>query len=387
MTFARPVIASYCATFLPREMLHVYRQVCGVHSFDHWVITRRRSNTAAFPFPRMIELEKSPWRGFSRFWRRVLRRRVPLSRFEIAQMLRFCQDHRISLLHVYLGSEALRILPFLEQFQGARLISFHGADLSDQFDAETYAPLWDCAELFLSRSQSLRERLLAKGCPPERVRLNYTGVPVPVAFSVRHPPAWRAGEPVRLLQACRLIQKKGLDVTLHTVRLLKDGAIPVLLTLAGEGPEEPSLRILAQRLGIGDCVLFAGFLNREHLEAAYGQCHVFLHPSRTTPEGDLEGIPNSLLEAMAFGLPVVSTRHSGIPEAVTHGQDGLLVENADAHALATAIRQLLENPGTYERISHNAHETVMRRFSLTANVAALEALYREALTLRSPKST
>jgi len=382
ITPALPAIASYCATFLPREMLHVYRQVCGIRSFDHWVLTRRRANVAAFPFPQVVELRKSPWRIFKRLWHRAVSDFVPLSRFETAQLLRFCQHRHVSLVHIYLGSEALRIRSVLERFHGARVISFHGADLSDQFSAEIYAPLWTCAELFLCRSQSLREQLIAKGCPADRIRLNYTGVPVPSEFEGRRLPDWRTKEPVRLLQACRFIQKKGLDATLHAIKLLKDKAVPVSLTLAGEGPEESSLRSLARELGITDQVVFTGFLAREQLEDAYRRHHLFVHPSRTTPEGDREGIPNSVLEAMAYGLPVVSTRHSGIPEAISDGQDGLLVERPDPPSLEAAIGQLIEDPPLYERLSRNAHQTVLKRFSLAANAVALEALYREALALR-----
>ena len=379
---ARPTIASYCATFLPREMLHVYRQVCGVSSFDHWIMTRRRANAAAFPFPQILELRKSPWRAFHRLWHRVFGDFVPVGRFETTQMLRFCQQRNASLVHVYLGTEALRILSFLERFDGARVISFHGADLSDEFSAENYSPLWNRAELFLCRSQSLRERLLAKGCPAGRVRLNYTGVPVPAEFASRRLPDLRNDEPLRLLQACRFISKKGLDVTLHAMRLLKDKSVPATLTLAGEGPEESSLRALTRELGIADHVSFTGFLEREQLEEAYRRHHLFVHPSRTTPEGDREGIPNSLLEAMAYGLPVISTRHSGIPEAITDGQDGLLLESPDPSSLMTAVLQLTENRALYERLSRHAHDTVQSRFSLTANTAALEALYREAFNVR-----
>jgi len=379
MASARPAIASYCATFLAREMLHVYRQVRGVRSFDHWVITRTRANTEAFPFSQLIELRKSPWRGLARLWQRSRGRRVPVGRFEIDQMLAFCRQRSIALVHVYLGSEALRILSFLNQFQGARVVSFHGADLSGEFSAKTYKPLWNCAELFLCRSESLREQLLAKRCPAERIRLNYTGVPLPASFEGRRLPDWRGGEPVRVLQACRFLEKKGLDVTLHALRWLKDEAVPAFLTLAGEGPEELSLRALARDLGIEDRISFAGFLGQEQLEEKYRRHHVFVHPSRTTAEGDREGIPNAVLEAMAHGLPVVSTRHSGIPEAVTNGHDGVLVERADPALLAGALRELIDDSAAYERLSRNAHDTVLKRFSLAANAAALETIYIEAL--------
>src|SRR5215204_5846766 len=145
---AKPVIVSYCATFLPREMLHVYRQVCGVASFEHLVVTRTRANTDLFPFPNVTELDKSPWRAFNRLWHRALGRLVPVSASEIAQMLRVCREKCVELAHVYPGTEALRIIRFLGQFKGARIVSFHGADLSDEYDAPAYAPLWLQAELF-----------------------------------------------------------------------------------------------------------------------------------------------------------------------------------------------------------------------------------------------
>jgi colanic acid/amylovoran biosynthesis glycosyltransferase len=380
---AKPVIVSYCATFLPREMSHVYRQVCGIASFDHRVVTRTRANADLFPFPRVTELSKSPWRIFNRVWHRVLGRPVPASGSEIAQMLGLCRQERVGLVHVYLGTEALRIIRFLDQFRGARIVSFHGADLSDEYDAQAYAPLWSRAELFLCRSESLRERLLAKGCPAKRIRLNYTGVPVSDAFPHRRTPDWRRGETVRLLQACRLIEKKGLDVTLKAVKLLQAQSIPISLTLAGEGPLEQSLRTLAMDLGISDFVTFRGFVHPKDLLEVYHQHHVFVHPSRATPEGDREGIPNSLLEAMAVGLPVVSTRHSGIPEAVAHDENGLLVETADGETIAMAIRKLIDDPTAYDRIARQAHSTAARRFSLVANREALEAIYHEALKTRA----
>jgi colanic acid/amylovoran biosynthesis glycosyltransferase len=355
-----------------------------VRSFDHWVITRRRVNADIFPFTQLIELRKSPWRLLNRAWHRTAGRRVPLDRFETDQMLEFCRKRSISLVHVYLGTEALRILSFLRQFQGARVVSFHGMDLSDDLAADAYAPLWNSAERFLCRSQSLREQLLARGCPANRIRLNYTGVPVPEFIAAPHLPDWRNGQPVRVLQACRFIEKKGLDVTLHAIRLLKNAGFPVCLTLAGEGPVESSLRALARELGIDDRVSFAGFLTEEQLTKEYGRHDAFVHPSRTTAKGDREGIPNALLEAMAHGLPVISTRHSGIPEAVTDRHDGLLIDEADAALMAKAMRDLIENPELHERLSSNARETVSNRFSLTANAAALEATYNEALTARTP---
>jgi colanic acid/amylovoran biosynthesis glycosyltransferase len=188
---------------------------------------------------------------------------------------------------------------------------------------------------------------------------------------------------LRLLQVCRLIAKKGLDVTLPAVGRLRDAGLPVRLTIAGSGAGEESLRQLTKRLGLEELVHFAGFVMGAALEDLFRESDVFVHPSRETERGDREGIPNSLLEAMSHGLPVVATRHSGIPEAVTDGRDGVLIDHAEPDALAAAIQRVVESRETYTRLSASARHTVETRFSIARCVAALEAAYHEAMALRA----
>ena len=151
------------------------------------------------------------------------------------------------------------------------------------------------------------------------------------------------------------------------------------LTIAGEGPLREALWTQAAELGIAGRVFFTGFLEQEKLRALYAQAHLFLHPSELGPDGNQEGVPNALLEAMASGLPVLATRHGGIPEAVEHGVSGLLVEEKDVRALTGALLELSTAPERYAAMSAAAARRVAAEFDLAAQSRRLEELYAEAL--------
>lgn len=372
----KETILSYCATFLKPEMLHVYRQVVGIQSFRNVVATRRLENRANFPHDPVIELKKSPLRFFQRVWHRSQGGRVPVPHREISQLARIVRTEAVRLVHIYFGTEAARLSSWLPVAGLPVVVSFHGADVSSSISDAELQPVFENASLILHRSNSLREALLLRGAPVSKLRSNPTGVPVPSETTALQ---IRSDKPLRLLQACRFIDKKGLDVSLKAVRELAEMGFYVRLTLAGDGPLRGDLERLADGLGISTRIRWTGFLTPEKLADEYRQHDFFLHPSRETASGDREGIPNSLLEAMAHGHVVLGTRHSGIPEAVEHGVNGLLVEDADGTLVAEAIARIARNPAEAQAMAHAARQTVIDRFSSKACIEQLEACYREAI--------
>src|SRR5262249_730528 len=109
--------------------------------------------------------------------------------------------------------------------------------------------------------------------------------------------------------------------------------------------------------------------------------HLFLHPSEISPNQDQEGVPNSALEAMATGLPVVATRHGGIPEAVDHGRTGFLVAEEDHVALANAMQLIASSPVLMQEMGSRAHTTITERFEQETQIDHLESFYEEAITM------
>lgn len=363
-------------------MLHVYRQVCGIKGFDHTVVTRNRLNPEVFPFENLEILRKWRYRFFHRLYHQMIGNRVPINNYEVKQMLALSRQHNADVVHAYFGTEAARILPYLRQETCAKVVSFHGADLSAEFTQQEHEELLEVADLFLCRSEALRDALIERGTPPERICLNRTGVPMADHIYRHEAPEVDEDRPLRILQACRFIEKKGLDTTLQAVaQLAKEDKLHVDLTLAGDGPQMHDLEELVEELDLNDVVRFTGFLSQEDLIEEFQTHDVFVHPSRETDTGDREGIPNVILEAMANGLPVISTEHSGIPEAIENGKEGILIPYSESHRLAKAIKDLIEDEDLYMEIGTQARQRVADDFSIEACIEQLESHYREAMEI------
>lgn len=253
---------------------------------------------------------------------------------------------------------------------------FHGFDMS-RYVAESgpdvYAPLFRSGDRFLPISRLWAGRLAELGCPAERIAVLRMGVDcAAIPFA---PPERRAGDPLRLLSVGRLVEKKGTAYSLRALAQIA-GAKPALrwsLEVAGDGPLQRSLHGLARELGIADRVTFLGAVGGQEVRHRLRQADAFLLPSVTAADGDMEGIPVALMEAMAAGVPVVSTFHSGIPELVEDGVSGLLAPERDVTALARQISLLLENPDAAHRLALAARATVEADFNQSRINAALVA--------------
>ncbi len=192
------------------------------------------------------------------------------------------------------------------------------------------------------------------------------------------------GPPWRLFSLGRLVEKKGFPVLLQALRLLQQEGQRVHLTLAGDGPEEARLKRLAHRLGINGQVTFSGFVPHTKIPPLLARTHLFVLSCRVSASGDRDGIPNAILEAMAHGVPVVSTAVGGIPEVVRPGETGWLAPPADPAALAACLREALGNPEEAARRGQAGRDLVAREFNSRQNYARVLALFRQAANRSSP---
>ena len=366
-------------------MLHIYRQITGLTTVRTFVMTKSRENANVYPFDDVEVLPRPRINFLSRFQKKYIRRMEPVFyRGEYDQLNGVMTRRDADLLHVYFGHTGVHLLPFIRNWPKPTLVSFHGMDIMPRDHEPGYnerlRDLLRTLPLVLARSESLASRLEDLGCDREKIRINRTALPMEgFAFQHRPPPtdgAWC------LLQACRFIPKKGLEVTLEAFSGFHQKNPKATLVLAGEGPLLSALKKQTAALGLEDAVSFPGFYQQEKLVEAYRKAHIFIHPSRTTAAGDQEGVPNSMLEAMATGLPIAATRHGGIPEAVTSGEDGLLVAEDDAPALREALFSITDDAARYEKFSRQAAASVREKFEQSRSIAKLEGFYREVLEIQ-----
>lgn len=378
------VVASYCTTFLKPEMLHIYRQVTSLRSYQTFVMTKALQNPELFPCSDVELIPEPHFNPLRHGWLKFVKRRPPIVYRGEYQMLASLLERRgADLMHIYFGHTGVHLLPFIERWRKPCVVSFHGADVALKQDIRDYGgklnELFDAVPLVLARSRSLIDRLKSLGCPEEKVRLCRTGVPLKeFPFVQREAPVdgkWR------LLQACRLIPKKGVATTLCAFAIFQKEFPNAELCIAGKGPLQAHLEELAAELGIASKVHFQGFLSQQELMELYATSHIFLHPSETPPDQNQEGIPNSVLEAMSTGLPVAATRHGGIPEAVEHGRGGFLVDERDFEALAARIKEIARSPHAFREMGLLGSEYVAAHFEQSAQIAQLEANYDEAVSL------
>lgn len=336
-----PGAALFCATFLKPEMLHVHRHVTGLKTFRPVVLTQKREGDWAVD--RLAVIPRSPWRFLARAAEKSTGRPWQISAGEARRAREVMRREDCAVLHVFFGNAAVHLLPLLRESPVPVVVSFHGSDVAGSMASSAYAEavreMFHLATLVPCRSEQLAGAVGRLGCPAEKLRLMRTVLP-DLPFLLRQPPpdgAWR------IVQAARLVAKKGLGTALRAFAVFGRRFPASTFTIAGEGPMEGELRARAAELGLADRVRFTGFLSQENLQQLFRESHIFFHPSETAG-GDVEGVPNALLEAMAGGLPVVATHHGGIPEVVRNGETGLLRAERDAPALADALIALAESP-------------------------------------------
>ncbi len=271
------------------------------------------------------------------------------------------------LLHAHFAGGGLTAMPLARSLRVPLLVTLHGADITVRGASQQYRALAQAASVFLCVSHFIRERALDAGLPESKLIVHPIGIDRS-RFAPANGSAQRG-----VLFVGRLVEKKGCEYLVRAMQHVQQQHPDAHLTVLGDGPLRAQLQALAKEQRVSCTFLGAQPSSevRKHLREAMLLCC----PSVTAGNGDSEGLPTVLAEGQASGTALVATNHAGIPEIITNGETGLLVEERDVSGLADAIAQLIADEPLRQRLRKAAFANVERCFDLPTQTALLEEIY------------
>lgn len=288
---------------------------------------------------------------------------------------------RPAAIHAHFGQDALQAIPLKHRLGVPLIVTLHGYDITKRATPSNGVThlayrarlphLVRHADLVVAVSDHVRRAALAAGFPAERVVTHHIGVDVE-----RFAPQGLDGRGPTVLAVGRFVEKKGFGDLIAAMAEVQRTRPEAVLRLVGAGPLDGELRQEADRLRVR--VEFLGGVPSAEVARLMGAARILVVPSVTAASGDTEGLPITLLEGMASGMPVVGTRHAGIPEAVVDGVTGDLVDERDPRALAARIGAYLDDDDRWRSAAVAARARVEEGFDLRRQTTALEALYDRA---------
>jgi len=384
-TDAAPRVAVLRNQFLPYSETFIHDELRCHERYAPTVLARREIDPARFPGHRVVAIETSNARrplasllygvtGRSRRFDRAL------------------AQGGFSLLHAHFGHNGAYALGFARRHRLPLVVSLHGHDVTVLIGREKYHPDWwfylaryrrllTDATLFLAASDELRELVCSLGCPESKVRVHRLGVDFDVLERHRSPEANPPQvTPPQVTMVGRFVEKKGHEFGIRAAALAARRGHAFRLVIIGGGPLEARYRELIRELEIPNVELTGPLPHAQVLEQLARSAAV-LAPSVVAKNLDRESGMLVAKEDGGLGVPVVGTRHGGLPEIVEHGRTGFLVGERDAEALAAALSSLLGDPELRARVGAAAREKIQREYDLRVRVRALEALYDEAVEI------
>ncbi|MGE0009513.1 MAG: glycosyltransferase [Candidatus Babeliales bacterium] len=267
--------------------------------------------------------------------------------------------------------------------QAPLITVFHGYDMSRTLrrNRHFYDKLFVSLDLALPVSEYWKKKLTSLGYDQEKIYVHHMGVDCQnYAYKDR---TYDNGQPICFLSISRFVTKKGLKYAVQAFARVLKKYPNIEYILIGDGPCKASIEALAKSLNITQNIHFLGNKTQEELHELASKGHIFLAPSITSRNGNEEGIPVSIMEAMARGLPVISTYHSGIPELVQDKITGFLVPEKDVNALSEKMEYLIEHPELWRVMGKAGRARIEEEFNLEKQNAQLINFFEYALITKN----
>jgi glycosyltransferase involved in cell wall biosynthesis len=387
----KPNIAIYLQHYLSPSMTFIYRQIMGVQNAVKPIIvsSHKVENMNMFPigyvhFKSRNLLRIKTNRIFNKIYGRhkLLSRKPKISFNQRSFFAKIISNNNVKLIHAHFGPSGIEILPIAKDLGIPLVVSFHGYDGSILLKYEDYKEnlkrIFEYSHVIVPSHYMLNELNEKIGKVLKYSIINY-GIPLDDFEYVPRVSVKKkvdSDEEITFLQVSNFVEKKGHFYTVSAFKELLKFYPNVKLVLVGDGYLKGKIEELVNRMGLDNKVIFPGAVNHKRVNNFMKKADVFLHHSITSSEGDKEGIPNVIMEAMATGLPCISTIHAGIPELIKDGINGFLVEERDVESYIQKMIKLVSSPSNF---SNKARSTVESDFNLYLQNEKLIEIYNSLL--------
>lgn len=298
---------------------------------------------------------------------------------DIQDLGAFFKEQNVVAIHAHQGKHSLDILPIAKEYNIPLIVHFRGRDSSAQtyerfrINVQQYRKLVKHGAGYFAVCHFLAEELKKLGFPKNKIHVLYGGLDIDLyQYSERSLP--KEGE-IRIMSVARLVEKKGFLTLLKAFQRVHAEHPRTTLHIIGKGQDEEKIRAFIVKNQLIDCVFLRGPMDSDQVANELRDAHLFCLASETGDDGDVEGIPNALKEAMACGLPVISTFHGGIPELIGHKKTGYLVPEKNELKLAQGIKYFLEHPQVWREYTRSARQVIEEKFDLNKQILEQQRLY------------
>jgi colanic acid/amylovoran biosynthesis glycosyltransferase len=305
--------------------------------------------------------------------------------YAAVSVLPFLDEGTYDIIHCQFGTFGFLGIAFriMAAPKGKLVVSFRGYDITWylQWAGEhVYDRLFKVVDVFLPNCDYFKQRLIELGAEEKKIVIMRSGIDCSkFIFNTRHlPPDGR----IRIVTTGRLVEKKGLEYGIRAVAKSTKLHPNIEYNIIGDGSLKEDLQQLIQELDVGDVVNLLGWKQQQEVVQILNDSQIFVAPCVTSKDNDQEGVPNVLKEAMAMGLPVVSTHHSGIPELVEDGISGFLVAERDVNALAAKLGYLIAHPEVWPEMGAAGRAYVEKHYEIEQLNDDLVEIYEKLLITR-----
>lgn len=357
MNNSKRVVAHVKNTYLNPTETFIYERIKNIRNFKGYILADKVKYRSQFPFPRIYRLRR------------------------ISNLPVFLKRNKTSIIHAYFGTTAIRILPYKLKTNIPMITSFHGKDVSSRLRQKSYRrklrSVFKHSSIVMVVSNKMKKRVIGLNCPARKIRVVKTGIDLrKFPFRLCKPPK---NTKITFISIGRLVPKKGMDVLVKAFVKVHRRFPDTRMIIIGDGPLHSKLKRLIRKYGLKSSVRLIGRLSHRGVRKMLRRAHIFVLASKTAKDGDQEGIPNSLVEAMASGLPVISTNHSGIPELVRHNKTGLVAKQGNVKDLAKKMKKMLKNKKRWRKLALAARTYVAREHDIKRQVRKVEHLYKQVV--------